>query len=90
MTPEKGRSRLLEYPKELIEAFENNNFVWGGKWGHFDILHFEYRPEIIIKAKYFSNNDLEKPWFHGVPSDDEHIKKCIELIDSTLKEEEYS
>ena len=89
-TPEKGRSRLLEYPRELIEAFENNNFVWGGKWGHFDILHFEYRPEIIIKAKYFSNSDLEKPWFHGVPSNDEHIKKCIELIDSTLKEGEYS
>ncbi|MDB2124013.1 MULTISPECIES: M15 family metallopeptidase [Clostridium] len=89
-SPEKGRSRLLEYPRELIEAFENNNFVWGGKWGHFDILHFEYRPEIIIKAKYFSNSDLDKPWFHGVPSNDEHIKKCIELIDNTLKEGEYS
>ena len=89
-SPEKGRSRLLEYPRELIEAFENNNFVWGGKWGHFDILHFEYRPEIIIKAKYFSNSDLDKPWFHGVLSNDEHIKKCIELIDNTLKEGEYS
>ena len=54
---EDGKKRICEYPKELIEAFEKNNFVWGGRWGHFDILHFEYRPEIILKAKYFANCD---------------------------------
>lgn len=85
-TPEKGKTRLLEYPKELVEAFENNNFVWGGKWGHFDILHFEYRPEIILKAKYFNNSSSEKPWYYGVPSDDKYIQNCIELIDKVLKE----
>jgi hypothetical protein len=35
-------------PLEVIEAFEENGFVWGGKWYHFDGVHFEYRPEIIL------------------------------------------
>lgn len=86
-TPEKGKSRILEYPKELIQAFENNNFVWGGKWNHFDILHFEYRPEIILKAKYFSNYDNSKPWYDGVPNNDEYAQKCIRLIEEVFKEE---
>jgi hypothetical protein len=34
-------------PAEVIKAFEDNGFVWGGKWYHFDTVHFEYRPEII-------------------------------------------
>jgi hypothetical protein len=21
--------------------------IWGGKWGHFDTMHFEYRPELL-------------------------------------------
>jgi hypothetical protein len=25
--------------------------VWGGKWWHFDTMHFEYRPELIAFAK---------------------------------------
>jgi hypothetical protein len=34
-------------PDLVIEIFEKNGFVWGGKWYHFDTIHFEYRPEII-------------------------------------------
>jgi hypothetical protein len=34
-------------PDQVIEAFEREGFVWGGKWYHFDTIHFEYRPEII-------------------------------------------
>ncbi len=51
---EQGQKRLASYPKEIVEIFEKNNFIWGGKWGHFDILHFEYRPEIILKARLSS------------------------------------
>lgn len=79
-TEDKGRTRLLEYPKELVKAFEDNNFVWGGKWGHFDILHFEYRPEIILKAKYFSNWDNNKEWYYGTPEENENTNKFISLI----------
>ncbi|MDR3191497.1 MAG: M15 family metallopeptidase, partial [Treponema sp.] len=27
-------------------AFENEGFIWGGKWGLYDNMHFEYRPEL--------------------------------------------
>ena len=81
---EQGESRIREYPEELVSAFEKNNFVWGGKWGYFDILHFEYRPEIILKARYFSQHDNDNNWFAGVPSEDSYVKECIRLIDSKI------
>ena len=34
-------------PQAVIEAFERHGFGWGGKWSHFDTIHFEYRPEIL-------------------------------------------
>ncbi|MDM8311933.1 M15 family metallopeptidase [Clostridium cadaveris] len=84
-TREAGEKRMKYYPKELVETFEKYNFVWGGKWGHFDILHFEYRPEIIIKAKYFQNGSFTKDkWFGDVPMNEEvesYIKKINEALD---------
>lgn len=80
-----GTKRVNQYPKELVEAFEKNNFVWGGKWGHFDILHFEYRPEIILKSRYFGNfKDDNENWYDGVPLEDEYTQKCINLIEQKL------
>ena len=38
-------------PQAVIDAFEKNGFVWGGKWSHFDTIHFEYAPEIILLAE---------------------------------------
>jgi D-alanyl-D-alanine carboxypeptidase len=34
-------------PIEIVEVFEKHGFIWGGKWGHFDTMHFEYRPELL-------------------------------------------
>ena len=34
-------------PAEIVAAFERHGFVWGGRWRHFDTMHFEYRPEIL-------------------------------------------
>lgn len=83
---EEGQKRLSSYPVELVEIFEKNNFVWGGKWGHFDILHFEYRPEIIIKARYFgSARSIEQMWYDGVPREDAYINDCIKKIDKVIK-----
>lgn len=80
-----GEKRLDSYPREIVKIFEKNNFIWGGKWGHFDILHFEYRPEIILKARYFSNRqDSKKPWYYGAP-EDEKVKKYIEKIERAMK-----
>lgn len=81
VTKNEGDSRINFYPKEIVETFEKNNFVWGGKWSHFDILHFEYRPEIILKARYFENkNNNEKEWYKGAPAEDKGVKECIEKI----------
>lgn len=85
-TPKQGEQRLMSYSKELVEIFEKNNFIWGGKWSRFDILHFEYRPEIILKARYFGeNSDYRKVWYEGIPYNDAHITKCIENIERALK-----
>ncbi|MFL0196539.1 M15 family metallopeptidase [Clostridium sp. WILCCON 0269] len=85
VSKEEGNNRIKEYPKEIVEIFEKNNFVWGGKWSHFDILHFEYRPEIILKAKYFKQqNKNEKYWYESVPCEDEFVKNCIKKIDEKL------
>lgn len=34
-------------PQEIIDIFEKHGFIWGGKWHHFDTMHFEYRPELL-------------------------------------------
>jgi hypothetical protein len=82
-----GGKRLASYPNELVEVFENNGFIWGGKWSHFDILHFEYRPEIILKARYFKANvDSKKTWYEGVPLDEVPIKNAIEKIEALIKQ----
>lgn len=81
-----GQKRLDVYPREIVQIFEKNNFIWGGKWAHFDILHFEYRPELIIKSRYFSNlPSLNSLWYEGAPIEDKNIKKYIDLIDSIIK-----
>lgn len=36
-------------PMEVVEVFENRGFIWGGKWYHYDTMHFEYRPELLVK-----------------------------------------
>jgi D-alanyl-D-alanine carboxypeptidase len=38
-------------PLEIVDVFERHQFIWGGKWFHYDTMHFEYRPEIIAHAK---------------------------------------
>ena len=85
-TKEAGEKRLASYPDELVKIFENNGFVWGGKWSHFDILHFEYRPEIILKALYFANNlNSKNPWYEGAPLQQSPIKNAIEKINELIK-----
>jgi peptidoglycan LD-endopeptidase CwlK len=37
-------------PWSVVAIFEKYGFIWGGKWYHFDTMHFEYRPEILLKA----------------------------------------
>jgi len=41
----------LDFPQPIIEAFERHQFIWGGKWYHFDTMHFEYRPGLFAYAR---------------------------------------
>jgi peptidoglycan L-alanyl-D-glutamate endopeptidase CwlK len=47
------KNKNLEYqnrvPWEIVEIFEKHGFIWGGKWYHYDTMHFEYRPELLIR-----------------------------------------
>jgi len=38
-------------PPEIVQAMERYGFIWGGKWHHYDGMHFEYRPELILYAR---------------------------------------
>lgn len=40
-----------KYPHEIVEIFEKYGFIWGGRWYHYDTMHFEYRPEILMDAR---------------------------------------
>ena len=35
-------------PQGIIDIFEKHGFIWGGKWYHYDTMHFEYRPELLF------------------------------------------
>ncbi len=34
-------------PLEIVNIFEKYGFIWGGRWYHYDTMHFEYRPELL-------------------------------------------
>jgi hypothetical protein len=36
-----------EIPQALVDAFEAEGFIWGGRWYHYDTMHFEWRPELF-------------------------------------------
>jgi hypothetical protein len=46
-------------PQAVVEAFERHGFIWGGKWYHFDTMHFEYRPELIAIARLSESRGCE-------------------------------
>ena len=41
----KGYQNLI--PEKIVRVFEKHKFIWGGRWKHFDTMHFEYRPEMF-------------------------------------------
>ncbi len=43
----KGVKYQNQIPHEIVNIFEKHGFIWGGKWYHYDTMHFEYRPELL-------------------------------------------
>ncbi|WP_157463866.1 M15 family metallopeptidase [Deinococcus pimensis] len=42
----RGLTYRNRVPLALVRIFERHGFVWGGRWYHYDTMHFEYRPEL--------------------------------------------
>ncbi len=47
--PEADGSRPYKnrIPLKIVAIFEKHGFIWGGRWKHYDTMHFEYRPELL-------------------------------------------
>lgn len=48
--PDAVEAARRSFPQELVDAFEAEGFIWGGKWHAFDLMHFEYRPELFVRS----------------------------------------
>ena len=44
-----------QIPQVVVAAFEAEGFIWGGRWYHYDTMHFEYRPELLDSSCYESS-----------------------------------
>jgi hypothetical protein len=42
----RGAGYRNRIPEAIVAAFERHGFIWGGRWAHYDTMHFEYRPEL--------------------------------------------
>ena len=38
-------------PCDVVAILERHGFIWGGRWAHFDTMHFEYRPELLSSGR---------------------------------------
>jgi hypothetical protein len=37
-------------PLSIVRIFEKHGWIWGGRWYHYDTMHFEYRPELLTPS----------------------------------------
>ena len=44
--PGKKETDKIVYANKFL--FEKHGFIWGGRWYHYDTMHFEFRPEILM------------------------------------------
>ena len=42
-------------PAAVIKAFEDEGFIWGGRWAIWDNMHFEYHPELLIAERLYGD-----------------------------------
>jgi hypothetical protein len=49
--PGKVPKYVNRVPENIVATFEKHGFIWGGRWYHYDTMHFEYRPAIMAIAR---------------------------------------
>ena len=42
-------------PAAVIKAFEDEGFIWGGRWAIWDNMHFEYHPELFVARQLYGD-----------------------------------
>ena len=67
------------WPTEIIEAFERHGIIWGGKWWHYDTMHFEFRPDLIAFSRKFP--ETPKPWPLDLQNGDVGTKLKIQPVE---------
>lgn len=58
------------FNQKVVDVMEANGFVWGGKWNHYDTMHFEYRPEYNAAAPVACANLLSTESFARPTADE--------------------
>ena len=48
------KSRWLP-PPAVVKAFEDEGFIWGGRWAIWDNMHFEYHPELFAAERLYGD-----------------------------------
>jgi hypothetical protein len=38
-------------PARIVEVFERHGFISGAKWYHYDTMHFEFRPDLLLFSR---------------------------------------
>ncbi len=51
-----AKNYVNRIPFDIVNVFEKHGFIWGGKWYHYDTMHFEFRPEFFSKG--INENDV--------------------------------
>jgi hypothetical protein len=54
-------------PQSIVDAFEAEGFIWGGRWYHYDTMHFEYRPELLDPACHEPKSASKERRKHSKP-----------------------
>ncbi len=75
----KGKYRYRnEIPLEIVKAFERHGFIWGGKWYHYDTMHFEYRPELLGIGSDRAGHEAKAPRHKSAKiSEKSHREKAV-------------
>ena len=60
-TPASILNLRQSYPQAIVKIFEAQGFIWGGKWFHYDLMHFEYRPELLAKKSSGGTPHAKEP-----------------------------
>ena len=67
-----------QFHPKAVAIFERNGFIWGGKWNHYDTMHFEYRPELFrsvaIDCNRHSGEGVPVAPLFGLSSDHEDME----------------